>query len=66
MVASTLEKNLGPPMPEQINDTFLQENQELQTTCTLSVTCPINVVNKQLVLPLNSNNPYRHVDPEVK
>ena len=54
MVAATLEKNLGPPMPKRSNDSYHQENQELQTTRTLSITCQINAVNKQLVPPLNS------------
>ena len=35
------------------NDSYLQENQEWYTTCTLSMTCQIDVVNKQLVPPLN-------------
>ena len=29
MVAATLGKNLGPPIPERGNDSYLQENQEL-------------------------------------
>ena len=29
MVAATLGKNLGPPMPKRSNDPYLQENQEL-------------------------------------
>ena len=53
MVAATLGKNLGPPMPKRSNDSNLQGNQELKTTCTLSMTCQINVVNKPLVSPLN-------------
>ena len=62
-------------MPKRSNGSYLQENQELKTTCTLSRACQTNVVNKQLVPPLNWNNPfsktywwltYRHVDPEAK
>ena len=53
MLAATLGKNLGPPAPKRGSDSYLQENQELQTTWTLSMTCQINVVNKQLVPPLN-------------
>ena len=53
MVAATPGKNLGPPMPKRSNHSYLQENQELQTICTLSITCQINVVNKQLLPPLN-------------
>ena len=49
MVAATLGKKLGPPMPKRSNDLYLQENQELQTTRTLSMVCQINVVNKQLI-----------------
>ena len=45
--------NLGPAMSKRDNDSNLQENQELQTTCPLSMTCQINVVNKQLAPPLN-------------
>ena len=52
MLAATLGKNLGPPVPKRGSDSYLQENQELQTTWTLSMTCQINVVNKQLVPPL--------------
>ena len=53
MLAATFGKNLDPAMPKRENDSNLQENQELQTTCPLSMTCQINVVNKQLVSPLN-------------
>ena len=75
MVAATLRKNLGPPMPKRSNASYLQENQELQTKCTLSMTCQINVVNKQHVPPLKWNNPFsktywwlncRNVDPDAK
>ena len=75
MVAATLGKNLGLPMPKRSNDSFLQENQELWTTGTLSMTCQINVVKKQLVPLLNWNNPfpktywwltYRHLYPKAK
>ena len=75
MVAATLGKNLGPTIPKRSNESYLQENQEPETTCFLSMTCQGNVVNKQLVPPLNRNNPfsktyswltYRHVDPEAK
>ena len=53
MVAAGLKKNLGPPMQIRCNDSYLQENQQLYTTCTLSMICKINAVNKQLVPPLN-------------
>ena len=53
MVAATLGKNLGPPILKWSNNSYLQENQELKTTCTHSMTCQIDVVNKQLVPPLN-------------
>ena len=61
VVAATLRKNLGFPMPKRSNNSYLQENEEhsLQCThtlfiqCTLSMTCKIDVVNKQLVPPLN-------------
>ena len=53
MVAATLGKNLGPPISKRSNDSYLQENQEPQTTWTLSVTCQIDIVNKQLVRPFN-------------
>ena len=56
MVAATLEKILRPPMPKRSNDSCLQENQEKSTTCTLSVTCQSDIVNKKLVLQLNWNN----------
>ena len=46
MLAATFEKNLGPAMPKRGNDSNLQENQELQTTCPLSMTCQTNVVKK--------------------
>ena len=49
MMAATLGKNLGPPMPKQSNDSYLQENQESQTTCTLPMNCQVYVVNNQLV-----------------
>ena len=29
MVVATLGENMGPPMPKQSNDSYLQENQEL-------------------------------------
>ena len=41
-------EDLGSPMPKWSNDSCLQENQESYTTCTLSMTCQIDVVNKQL------------------
>ena len=53
MAAAIFGKNLGPPMPQRGNESYLQENQELQTTCTFSMTCQINVVNKGFVSPLN-------------
>ena len=48
MVAATLGKNLGLPMPKRSNDSFLQENQELWTTGTLSMTCQIDIVKSNL------------------
>ena len=53
MLATTLAKNLGPPMPKRSDDSCLQENQEPWTTCTLPMNCQIYVVNKQLVPPLS-------------
>ena len=53
MVEATHGKNLGPPMPEQSDDSGLHENEESWTTCALSMTCQIDVVNKQLAPPLN-------------
>ena len=53
MVAATIGKILEPPMPKRSNDSYLQENQEPETTCTLSMTWQIDVVNKQFVPPLN-------------
>ena len=52
VVAATLGKILEPPMQKQSNGSHLQENQEPQTTRTLSMICQIDVVNKQLVLHL--------------
>ena len=54
-MAATLRKNLRPPMLKPNDDSCLQENQELQTTCTLTMTYQIDVVNKQIdvVSPLN-------------
>ena len=75
MVAATPGKNLEPQMPKRSNDSYLHENQEPETTCTFSMTCLIDVVNKQLIPPLNWNNPfsksywwliYRHADAEAK
>ena len=53
MVAMTLGKNRGPPMSKRSDDSCLQENQELQRTCTLPMNCQVYVVNKQLVPPLS-------------
>ena len=53
MVIATMGKNLGPPIPKWSDHSYLQENQELSTTCTLSMTDQINFVNRQLVSPLN-------------
>ena len=53
MVATTLGKNLGPPMPKRSDDSCLQETKESQTTCTLPMNCQIYVVNKLLVPPLS-------------
>ena len=54
-VTATLGKNVGPPMTKWSNVSYLQENQELYTTCTLSMICQINVVNKELGPPLTIN-----------
>ena len=51
MVAANLGNNLGSLMPKRSNDSYLQKNQELQTTCTFCMTCQVSVVNKQLILP---------------
>ena len=48
MVAATLGKNLGPPMSNRSNDSYLQENQELQ-----KILFQTNVVKKQLIPLLN-------------
>ena len=53
MVAAALGKNLGRPMPKRSNDSYLHENRELETTRNLSMTCQINVVNKQHVPSFN-------------
>ena len=53
IVTATFGKNLGPPMPKRSNESYLQVNQDLQTTCNLSMICQINVVDKQLVPLLN-------------
>ena len=53
IVAATLGKSLGPPILKWSNGSYFQENQELQTTCTLFMTCQIDFVNKELVPPLN-------------
>ena len=53
MVATTLGKDPGPPMPKRSDESCLQENQASQTTCTLPMNCQMYVVNKQLVLPLS-------------
>ena len=36
-------------MPKQSDDFCLQDSQGPQATCTLSMICQIDVVNKQLV-----------------
>ena len=59
MVTANLGRNLGSPMPKRSNDSYLQEHQELQTTCTLSTTYQINVANKQFVPPINFQ---KHID----
>ena len=46
-------------MLKRSNDSYLQEHQELQTTCTLSTTYQINVANKQFVPPINFQ---KHID----
>ena len=53
MVTANLGKNLGSSISKCSNDSYLQEHQELQTTCTLSTTCQINVANKQFAPPIN-------------
>ena len=53
MVEATHGKNLGPPMPKQSDDSGLHENVESWTTCALSMTCQMDVANKQLASPLN-------------
>ena len=40
-------------MPKQSDDSGLHENEESWKTCALSMTCQIDVVNKQLAPPLN-------------
>ena len=53
MMATTLGKNQGTPISKRSDDSCLQENQELQTTCILPMNCQIYVLNKQLVPPLS-------------
>ena len=74
-MAAALGENLEPPMPKRSKNSYLHENQELQTTCTLSMTSQIHFVNKELVSPHNWNSPssktywwitYRHVDAKAK
>ena len=43
MVAATRGDNLGPLVPKRRNVSYLQQNQELLTTRTLSTTCRINI-----------------------
>ena len=50
---SSWQQPLGKTCVLQFQNSYLQENQELQTTCTLSMTYQINAVNKQLVPRLN-------------
>ena len=45
-------------MPRRSGDSCLQENQESTRTCTLSMTCQIDVVNKQRIPPLRWKNPF--------
>ena len=52
MVAATLEKNLDPPMPKRGKDSYLQENQELLTTCILSMTVKLMLWISNLFLYL--------------
>ena len=47
MVAMTLGKKLELPMQKRSDDSVSRK------TCTLSMTCHIDVVNKQLVPPLS-------------
>ena len=74
-MAAALGENLEPPMPKRSKNSYLHENQEPQTTCTLSMTSQIHFVNKELVSPHNWNGPssktywwitYRHVDAKAK
>ena len=63
MVATTLGKNQGPAMPKRSNDSCLQENQELQTTCILPMNFQIYVLNKQLVPHLTEITRFeKHID----
>ena len=48
IVAATLGKTMGPPMPKLSNNTHLREKQEPYKTCTLSMTSQINVVKSNL------------------
>ena len=52
MVPATLKKNLGPTMSKRSNESYLQENHDLQITCTLSMICQTDVVNSNLFLQL--------------
>ena len=50
-------------MPKWSNDSYLQENQVLQTTCTLSMTYQINFVNSNLFIHLTEITRFqKHVD----
>ena len=62
-------------MPKRSYGAYLQENQEPLVAYTLSMSCEIDIVNKQLVPPLNWNNlflktywwlTYRHAEAEAK
>ena len=53
MVAATLEKNLGSPMPKRSDDSSHQEKEESWTTRTHSMKCQIYVVNKKPVPQLS-------------
>ena len=48
MVAATLGKILGPQRPRQRNESYLWENQEPWTKCTLSMTYWTDVVSNNL------------------
>ena len=52
MVTATLRKNLGPSVLKHNDDSCLQEDKAPQAACT-SVSCQIDVVNKQPFSPVS-------------